>query len=240
VREARDGLRALIARELAADWAAAWRANSVAGPYRPDSVSAGRRALKNVALSYWVQTHEAQAFEAAAEQYAGADNMTDRQGALQALANSPAPQRETALAHFAREFADEPLAMDKWFMLQATMHRQPNDAPVLERVRRLMQHPAFSIRNPNKVRALVGSFCNGNLAEFHAADGSGYRFWAAQVAELDALNPQVAARIARALDRWRKFTPERQALMRAALGEVAARPGLSGDVGEIVGKALAA
>jgi aminopeptidase N len=240
VREVRDGLRALIARELAADWAAAWRANAVTGPYRPDSVSAGRRALRNVALAYWVQTHDPQAFEAAAEQYAGADNMTDRQGALQALANSPAPQREAALAHFAREFADEPLAMDKWFMLQATMHRQPNDAPVLERVRGLMRHPAFSIRNPNKVRALVGSFCNGNLAEFHAADGSGYRFWAAQVAELDALNPQVAARIARALDRWRKFNPERQALMRAALEQVAARPGLSGDVGEIVGKALAA
>jgi aminopeptidase N len=166
--------------------------------------------------------------------------MTDRLAAMQALANSPAPQREAALAEFAREFAQEPLAMDKWFMLQATMHRQPNDEAVLSRVRRLLAHPAFTERNPNKVRALVGSFCNGNLAEFHAADGSGYRFWVEQIGRLDPLNPQVAARVARAVDRWRKFTPERQSAMRAALEEVAALPGLSGDVREIVGKALAA
>jgi len=103
-----------------------------------------------------------------------------------------------------------------------------------------MGHEAFSLKNPNKVRALVGSFCNGNLAEFHAADGAGYQFWAGQVTAIDALNPQLAARLARALDRWRKFTPERQAAMRAALETVASHPGLSTDVAEIVGKALAA
>jgi aminopeptidase N len=110
---------------------------------------------------------------------------------------------------------------------------------VLERVRALTGHPLFSIRNPNRARALIGSFANGNLAEFHLADGSGYRFWAEQVAAIDALNPQVAARIARALDRWRKFTPQRQAAMRAALESLAALPALSVDVREIVGKALA-
>ena len=129
--------------------------------------------------------------------------------------------------------------MDKWFAMQASMHRGPDGEPVLARVRRLMSHPAFSLRNPNKVRALIGGFCAGNLAEFHHADGSGYRFWSEVITELDPLNPQVAARLARAMDRWRRFTPDRQALAREALEGVLARPALSRDVAEIVGKALA-
>jgi len=109
---------------------------------------------------------------------------------------------------------------------------------VLERVRTLTAHPAFSLRNPNKVRSLVTAFCTGNLAEFHAADGSGYAFWAEQVLALDGLNPQVASRLARAMDRWRKFEPARQTAMRAALERVASQA-RSPDVREIVGKALA-
>jgi aminopeptidase N len=240
LREVRDELRTRLARELEADWRCAFERMRDPGPWRADRAAAARRALKNVALGYWVLAGAAGAREAAAAQFATADNMTDRQAALQALVAGAAPQRDAALAAFATEFADEPLAMDKWLTIQATMHRAPGEAPVLERVRALMSHPAFSIRNPNRVRALVGSFCSGNLAEFHAADGSGYAFWAEQVAALDALNPQVAARIARALDRWRKFTPERQAAMRGALEALAGREGLSGDVREIVGKALAA
>jgi aminopeptidase N len=110
---------------------------------------------------------------------------------------------------------------------------------VLERVEALRAHRSFSLRNPNRVRALIGSFCHGNLAEFHAPDGSGYRWWAERVLEIDPLNPQLAARLARALDRWRKFTPERREAMRNALARVAACPDLSRDVREIVGKALA-
>jgi aminopeptidase N len=239
VRQARDGLRTTLATALIADWRAAYGTLADPDPYAPDPVRAGRRALRNLALEYWVKAGDASAFAAAATQFERADNMTDRQAALQSLVNSPAPQREAALEAFAREFADEPLAMDKWFTLQATMHRQPGEAPVLERVRALLAHPLFSIRNPNRARALIGSFANGNLAEFHLADGSGYRFWAEQVAAIDALNPQLAARIARALDRWRKFTPERRAGMRAALERLAALAELSVDVREIVGKALA-
>jgi aminopeptidase N len=240
LREARDALRMRLARELEADWSGAFARMRDSGPWRADRSAAARRALKNVALGYWTLAGAAEAREAAAAQFAAADNMTDRQAALQALVSGAAPQRDAALAAFATEFGDEPLAMDKWLTIQATMHRAPGEPPVLERVRALMSHPAFSIRNPNRVRALVGSFCSGNLAEFHATDGSGYAFWAEQVAALDALNPQVAARIARALDRWRKFTPERQAAMRAALETLSGREGLSGDVREIVGKALAA
>jgi aminopeptidase N len=118
------------------------------------------------------------------------------------------------------------------------MHRQSGDAPVLERVRGLAGHPAFSLRNPNRARALLAGFCSGNLAEFHAADGSGYAFWVEQVLALDAINPQVAARLARALDRWRRFDPPRQARMRDALEQVAQRA-RSADVTEVVGKALA-
>jgi aminopeptidase N len=123
-------------------------------------------------------------------------------------------------------------------MLQATLHRQPGEAPVLERVRALMQHPAFSIRNPNKVRALITSFCTGNLAEFHAPDGSGYDFWVEQVLALDGINPQVAARLARALDRWQQFEPGRRGRMHQALQAVD-QHARSPDVREVIGKALA-
>ena len=209
------------------------------GPYRADAAGAGRRALRNLALALLVGSGDPAARAIAAAQVEAADNMTDRAGALAALVASDAPQRETALAWFEREFEQEPLVLDKWFMLQATMPRQPGDPPVLERVRRLMSHPRFSIRNPNRVRALVGSFCSGNLAEFHARDADGYDFWLQQVLALDAINPQVAARLARALDRWRKFDAHRQARMRGALERLAACDGLSRDVAEIVSKALA-
>jgi len=240
LREARDCLRRTIAAQLRADWRDTWQRLADASPYRPDAAGAGRRALRNLALRHWVFSGEPAAGDAAAAQFAQADNMTERRAALEALLNSPAPQREAVLAAFAAEFAGEPLAMDKWFSLQATMHRQPGDPPVLERVRSLTAHPLFSLRNPNRIRALVGDFVNGNLAEFHLPDGSGYRFWVERIAEIDPLNPQLAARIARALDRWRKFTPERQQAMHAALEQVAALPALSADVREIVGKALAA
>jgi aminopeptidase N len=240
VREVRNSLRAQIARALSEDWLTVWRSLQTQGPYRPDPASAARRGLRNLALSYWVQTGETDAFEAAYRQFNEADNMTLRFGALTTLVNSPAPEAAQALVEFEHLFADEPLAMDKWFSLQASRHRQPGQPPVLEQVRALLDHPAYSLRNPNKVRALVGSFCNANLAEFHAEDGSGYRFWAEQVQVLDRLNPQVAARLSRAMDRWRKFTPDRQQQMRVALKAVAGIEGLSTDVAEIIQKALSA
>ncbi|MBN9459823.1 MAG: aminopeptidase N [Burkholderiales bacterium] len=240
LRAARNALRRRIADELSAAWQPACEALRDDAPYTPEPAAAGRRALKNTLLGWWTETQAGAAVEAAALQSEHADNMTDLAGALQALLRVADPRREAALAHFAQRYAGEPLALDKWFSMQATMHRHPGEAPVLKRVRALMGHPAFSLRNPNRVRALVGSFCNGNLAEFHAADGSGYAFWREQVLAIDAFNPQVAARLARALDRWRKFSPDRQALMRAALEQVAAHEPLSGDVREIVTKALAA
>jgi aminopeptidase N len=238
LRTARNAVRDALARALEPALRACLETLRPTGPYSPDAVSAGRRALRNTALALRVEAGADGADAIAIAQIAAADNMTDRLAALAALVQSASPRREAALADYAREFALEPLAMDKWFTLQATMHRQPGDAPVIERVRALTAHPAFSMHNPNKVRALVTAFCTGNLAEFHAADGSGYAFWAEQVLALDGLNPQIAARLSRAMDRWRKFDPARQTAMRAALERIAAKA-RSPDVLEIVGKSLA-
>jgi aminopeptidase N len=240
VRQARETVRVQLARELGPRWCELHGTLTRNAPWSPDPHAAGERALRNAALGFWIDTGDEAAVSAAEAQFSAADNMTDRAGALHALLRAGGPARERALAAFAGMFADEPLVLDKWFTMQATMHRRPGDPPVLDRIRELSRHPAFSLRNPNRVRALIGSFCHGNLAEFHAVDGSGYTWWADRVLEIDPLNPQVAARLARALDRWRKFTPERQAAMRAALERVAAAPKLSRDVAEIVGKALAA
>ena len=246
VRAARDRVRRRLGALLAAQWQAALEANATPGPYSPDATSAGKRALAQLALSYLAGADDGtdataavarQAQQRAFDLFSRADNMTDRLGSLGALLVSDSPLRDRAFAAFETELRDEPLAMDKWFSLQATMHRMPGDAPVVERVRALLSHPLFSLRNPNRVRALVGSFCNGNLAEFHAEDGSGYALWVEHVLALDAINPQVASRLARALDRWRKFTPERRAAMQAALERVHAEA-KSNDVLEVVGKAL--
>jgi aminopeptidase N len=153
---------------------------------------------------------------------------------LSALANSRAPGKVAALAKFYSDFEQEPLVIDKWFSLQAMARTTDVVA-----VRKLMQHPAFSIKNPNRARSLIFSFCNGNPSRFHATDGSGYVFWAEQVIALDAINPQVAARLARSIDRWRKYAPELQKKMLAALKRVAAAK-LSKDTKEVVTKSLAA
>ena len=237
LRAARNAVRNAIARTLATELRSQLNAPHPRTPYSPDPVAAGRRSLHNAALALLVEAGIDGADRLAQAQIDHADNMTDRLGAISALVQSASPLREPGLAAYESLFVAEPLAMDKWFTLQATMHRQPGDAPILERVRALMSHPQFSLRNPNRIRSLITSFCSGNLAEFHAADGSGYQFWAEQVVALDAINPQIAARLARALDRWRKFDATRQPLMRAALEQVAGSA-QSPDVLEVVGKAL--
>ncbi|GAC1411336.1 MAG: aminopeptidase N [Burkholderiaceae bacterium] len=234
VYAARRALHVTLATALRSDWFAVYEAQGVPGPYRPDPVSVGKRSLKNLALSFLSDLHDSEVHALMQGQYDAADNMTDRLGALSTLVNSQAPGRHAALAHFYREFESDALVIDKWFMLQASA-RHMDVAGVNE----LMRHPAFSLKNPNRARSLIFSFCNGNRAQFHAPDGSGYVFWADQVMALDALNPQVGARLARSLDRWRKYTPALQQKMRAALQRVARAPRLSNDVREVVTKALA-
>jgi aminopeptidase N len=234
IRSARLSLRHSLAQQLRAELLAAYRANGSDAAYSPNAAAAGRRALKNIALSYLIELDDGQSHALAQKQCDDADNMTDRLAALAALVNSSAPGRNKALAHFYKEFSAEPLVIDKWFALQATARTADVAA-----IRKLAQHPAFTLKNPNRARSLIFSFCSANPAAFHAVDGSGYTFWAEQVIALNASNPQVAARLARSLDRWRKYAPAQQEKMRAALQEVAAAPKLSRDVLEVVTKALA-
>ena len=239
--------RVFMSRRLATDlrdkWLAIYEANRTPGEYRPTPEDAGKRGLKNLALAYLSQLDDpADAVRLAHAQYDSADNMTDRSAALSALLlagaapNGDATAADAALGDFYRRFEHEALVIDKWFAVQATQRGGPN-RKVIDVVRKLMQHPAFTLKNPNRARSLIFSFCSGNPAQFHAADGSGYAFWAEQVIALDALNPQVAARLARGLELWRRFTPALREKMHDALAEVASKA-KSRDVREIVEKAL--
>ncbi|GAB5100631.1 aminopeptidase N [Caballeronia sp. HLA56] len=241
--------RVFMSRQLAAGlrdkWLAAYEANRTPGEYRPTPEDAGKRGLKNLALAYLSQLDDpSEAIRLAEAQYDSADNMTDRSAALSALllasatAGADPTVADTALDDFYRRFEHEALVIDKWFALQATQRGGP-DRKIIEIVRQLMQHQAFTLKNPNRARSLIFSFCSGNPAQFHAPDGSGYAFWAEQVIALDALNPQVAARLARGLELWRRFTPQLREKMHAALTEVASKA-KSRDVREVVEKALAA
>jgi len=159
--------------------------------------------------------------------------MTDRLASLMSLVNTGSKTAQKPLNNFYRDFKNEALVVDKWFSLQAVaMHTDVNA------VRKLMTHPAFTLKNPNRARSLIFSFCNGNPSQFHAADGSGYAFWAEQVIALNKLNPQVAARLVRTLDHWKKYQPALKKQMQAALQKVAATKGLSKDVQEVVVRAL--
>jgi aminopeptidase N len=238
ILQARRFLRHEVGRQLAADFHSIYARLSTQAPYSPDPVAAGRRALRNLALGFLVESEDAQGVALAWRQLDGASNMTDQQAALAALINSRAPFKAEMLVRFARAWAAEPLLMNKWFQLQATAVAQPGEPPVLDRVRTLLKHPAYSNANPNNVYALVLAFCHHNPGEFHRSDGSGYAFWIEQVETLDRINPTVAARVARALDRWRRFTPDRQRQMEDALRAVARSESLSRDVREIVSKAL--
>jgi aminopeptidase N len=239
IRDARSGLRRWLGTQLAAHWHDAYREMANAQKYSPNSALAGRRALRNLALSYLVLAGDADALALARRQLTEADNLTDRFAALTAIVHSPAASKAEVLLQVAREWHNEPLLMNKWFSVQATAPAHDREPPVLDRVKVLLRHGAYSEKNPNNVNALVMGFCSGNPAEFHRADGSGYAFWVDQVLRLDRINPIVAARVARTLERWRRYTPDRSQRMRRALEEVGRAGDLSRDVREIVDRALA-
>jgi len=234
IHAARTQLRCELARYLREALLECYHALASDTAYSPDPASAGRRALRNLCLGYLMELETEDVHALAVAQFDAANNMTDGMAALWMLANSAARERAPALARFYARWKHEPLVVDKWLAVQAGSRRPDT----LERVRRLKRHEAFDIRNPNKVYALVRGFC-ANHVRFHAADGAGYAFAADQIIELDPLNPQIAARIARAFDRWRKFDAGRQTQAHAALARIRDAAGLSKDVAEIVTKALA-
>jgi aminopeptidase N len=232
---ARAHLRAAIGERLGSTLADTYRSMSVPGPYRPDAESSGRRALKNVCLDLLAMTRNPKAIARALDQYNAADNMTDRMAALDALAHHNLPERAQALDDFYQRYADDPLIVDKWLTLQATI---PEPA-TLDRVRALTKHAAFSLANPNRVRALIGAFAQANHTQFNRADGAGYEFVADIVLALDPKNPQVAARMMGAFRSWRALESTRRARAETTLQRVAAAASLSRDVGDIVRRTLA-
>jgi aminopeptidase N len=230
----RNALRSAFASRFREEFLGIYRNNRTEGPYSPDAASSGKRALRNLALGYLMELETTDIVALCYEQYGQSDNMTEQFAALAALANSKAPQRPIALDSFYARWKDNPLVVDKWLAVQAGSRLPGTGA----RVRELLSHPAFDIKVPNKVYSLIRSF-SANHVRFHAADGSGYAFLADQVLRLNELNPQVAARMARGFDRWKKFDTGRQQKARAQLERVRDAKGLSKDVGEIVIKALA-
>jgi aminopeptidase N len=230
----RRDLRAAVGRALAGALEATYRRMTDTGPYSPDAASAGRRALKNLALDLFAAGDPGPGVERAAGQYRDADNMTDRMAALAVLSLYAVPERQRALDDFYRRYDGEPLVIDKWFALQAAIP----EPETLDRVRALTAHPAFSLANPNRVRALIGNFAQGNQTQFNRADGAGYAFHADTMIALDAINPQVAARLMTAFRSWRALEPVRRDHAKAALERVAAAPALSRDINDIVVRSL--
>ena len=241
VHAVREAMRAQLADELQADWAWAWEEHQDCGAYRPDAVSTGRRALAGMALSMLCLAARTSGDTVwpgkTYQRFKTATNMTDRFNALSALVSSGHELAQPALARFHALFKDEALVIDKWFALQASAPDRGGD--VLPAVRQLMKHPQFSLKNPNRARSVIFSYCSANPGAFHRADAAGYVFWADRVLELDALNPQVAARLSRALDRWRKLAEPYRTAAREAIARVAAKTDLSNDVREVVTRALA-
>ena len=241
IHAVREAMRLQLACALHSDWEWAYAAHHENGAYRPDTVSTGRRALAGLALNFLclaaVQQRDNQWPHKALRAFQGANNMTDRFHALQALVGSGHALGATALASFHALFKDDPLVLDKWFALQASTPDRGGN--VLPAVRQLMQHADFNLRNPNRARSLVFSYCNGNPGGFHRTDAAGYVFWSERVLEIDSFNPQVAARLARAMDRWKRLAEPYRSAAREALARVAARSELSNDVREVVERALA-
>ncbi len=242
VHRVREAMNAQLAVALAPDWQWAFETHRANGSYRPDAVSSGRRALAGLALKHLClvaqQTKDPLWPGRAYQCFKDADNMTDRLHALAALVHSADPLAAQALARFHALFSKEALVLDKWFALQAgTSDRGGNVLPL---VRQLMQHPDFNLRNPNRARSLIFSYCTGNPGAFHRADAAGYVFWSERVLEIDPINPQLAARLARAMDRWNKLAEPFRSAAREAIARVAARTDLSNDVREVVDRALAA
>ena len=235
----RRAFRRELAKQLQLEWAALYQQNQTPGPFKSDAQSAGKRALKNLALSMLLEADPKIWAPMAVNQYQVADNMTDRYAALAALVIHGAKGAEACLQDFYDRFANDALVIDKWFALQSSRPPVDGKDSTLMEVKRLREHPAFKLNNPNRARSVIHAFCASNPASFHQADGSGYAFWVDSVLALDPINPQVAARLARALDRWRLFAGPYQEHMKTALEQVAACQTLSPDVREVVGKALA-
>ena len=229
-------VRETLAGALKEKFMEVYRKNTDKRAYSIDQTAVKQRALKNTALGYLMECGDSEIHAQCFEQYKTANNMTDVMAALVSLANNNCEQREQALASFYEKWKQDLLVVDKWLGIQATS-RLPG---TLGRVRELISHEAFSLKNPNKIRALIGSFGHGNPSQFHDISGEGYEFFADRILEIDKLNPQIASRLSTVFTLWKKYDEQRQVLMKGQLERIAATPKLSKDVYEIVSKSLGA
>ncbi len=234
IHEARRFVQETLAAVMKETFLSVYRANRDEGPYRIDQASMGRRGLKNTCLGYLSELEDQDVRDLCVDQFRKGGNMTDVLSALVNLANNPCKERETALAAFYDRWKDDPLVMDKWLAIQATS-RLPE---TLGEVKKLLGSPVFSIKNPNKVRALIGAFAS-NAVRFHDLSGAGYEFLADHVLAIDPMNPQIAARLVSAFTLWKRYDEWRQALMKAQLERMLKTQNLSKDVYEVVSKSLA-
>ncbi|WP_241592308.1 aminopeptidase N [Rosenbergiella epipactidis] len=231
----RASLLQLLATALVKELKVAYHDNLCA-EYRVEEQDIGKRALKNIALSYLVFADATLGEELAVNQYQSANNMTDALAAISSAVAAQLPAAEQLLTQWDERWYQDGLVMDKWFILQAT---RPGDH-VVENVRQLLTHRSFTMKNPNRVRSLIGAFCSANPAAFHAEDGSGYQFLVEMLTDLNHRNPQIAARMIEPLIRLKRYDKNRQQLMRAALEQLLTLDNLSRDLYEKITKALAA
>jgi aminopeptidase N len=234
VSQARAALKRLLGQHFHAELLDTYHSNSTPGHYSPAPGPSGKRALKNLALSYLISAQNTEAIALAFQQFNHATNMTDRMAAFGALVHETHGSRTSdAITAFYENWQHDPLVIDKWFAVQAS-----SPLANVEGMQGLMAHPAFTLRNPNRARSVIFQFCVANVRGLHAEDGSGYRYWADQVLALDVLNPEIAARLARAFDHWARFVPAIRDQMQQELKRVASHPTLSRNTLEIISKSL--
>jgi len=235
IHQARQQVRKTLAEMLREAWESLYQRYHHSEPGRFDAAAIGRRALKNVALGYLIELAQPVIDALCERQFREARMMTDQLAALSVMVNSRHPAKAEALSSFYRQWQAQPLVIDKWFALQATS-RMPDTRAVVER---LLDHPAFDLRNPNRVRALVGAFSQANALHFHAADGAGYRFLGDRIIVLDRINPQLAARLLSPLSHWHCYDENRRRLMKQQLERIIGTETISKDVYEVATKSLA-
>jgi aminopeptidase N len=235
IHTARHFVRRQIVSELHEELLACYRENHSDNDYQYQADAVAQRSLKNVCLQYLMLLNTPQVLDSCLSQYHSSSNMTDVSAALAAIVHSGfSTEKENVLVDFYQRWQHDPLVVDQWLAVQSSSP-QPES---FKQVQMLLQHPAFDISNPNKVRSVIGVFCNQNAINFHRPDGSGYTFLADKIIELDKLNPQIAARLVTPLTTWRHYVDACGSKMQAELKRIEAHSDLSKDVFEIVSKSL--
>lgn len=233
IHHARQGLRKALAEALRPALLDVYERTALHSAYEYSDAAVAKRSLHNTCLGYLMTLEDDEVTQLCLRQYEQANNMTDQLAAFRGLVHSNRAEKHAVIDNFYQRWQREALVVDQWFTAQAVAP-QPD---ALEQVEKLLQHPAFELTNPNKVRALVGSFCNANPVNFHRRDGEGYRFLADRIIELNTLNPQIASRMSTLLTRWANYDAARAEKIRQQLQRIKAEP-LSPDVYEVITKAL--